>query len=234
MPAATSGYRTIGDSTPPAPPPPSGSATSNAKDASSKTPVEHVQDVARGAGSAAIGAKDAVTQLITGPIPSVNLYTEPLNPHAQMNFRDRAQLMMESCRPWSEFFDPRAFCAPEALEVKLRIAHNVEIFFYNYVIVGLGLLILFALFHPIRALLLLMTIVVGTLLYILFPEDYKVTENFSITKPMKHVLMVVWTLFILTKGGVFNLLFWVFMTFLPVMFVHAFFREHSADGQSSI
>lgn len=189
-----------------------------------------MQDVARGAGAAALGAKDAVAQLITGPAPNVNLYTEPLNPHAQMSFRDRAQLMIESCRPWSEFFDFRAFCAPEALEIKLRVGHNLEIFFYNYVVVGLGLLILFALFHPVRALLLLMTIVAGTLLYILFPEDYKVTENFYITKLMKHVLMVGLTLLILTKGGVFSLLFWVFVTFLPVMFAHAIFREHSANG----
>lgn len=206
----------------------------NPKNVPAKTASERVQDVACGAGAAAIGAKDAVAQLITGPAPNVNLYMEPLNPHAQIDLRDRAQLLMESCRPWSEFFDPKAFGTPEAAEVKLRMGHNLEIFFYNYVLVGLGLLILFALFHPVRAMLLLVTIISGMLLYILFPEDYKLTENFSITKPMKHILMALAMLLVLTVGGVFKLLFWVFMTFLPVVLIHALFREHAANAQSSV
>lgn len=190
--------------------------------------------VARGAGAAAVGAKDAVAQLITAPMPNLNLYTEPLNPAAQLSLKDRAQLVMESCRPWSEFADVKAFGAPAASEAKLRVGHNLEVFFYNYLVVGIALLALLTVFHPVRALLLAVTLVAGVLMYILFPEDYVVNENFSVTKPMKHVAMAVLALLVLTVGHVFSLLFWVALTFVPLVLVHAFLREHSAAVQSSI
>lgn len=230
MSAATAGYRTIGT---PAPGPTDSPPAPSDMPASSNSTTDRVQAVARGAGAAAVGAKDAVAQLITAPMPDVNLYTEPLNPAAQLTLKDRAQLVMESCRPWSEFADLKAFDAPAASEAKLRVAHNVEVFFYNYLVVGMGFLALFAFFHPIRALLLALTVTTAVGLYILFPEDYTLNDNFSVTKPMKHVFMAVLALLVLTVGHVFALLFWVALTVVPLVLVHAFLREHSAAAVPS-
>lgn len=253
MSATTSGYRTIGTAAPAPPPlsdsiattavdsstiPPVDSSSHPSADSSTATPVGRVKAVARGAGAAmrgagqatvnaTVSAKEAVSQLIAGPNPSISPYTEPLNPHAPLELNDRVQLVWASCRDWSEFIDWKAFGTPEAAEVKLRVGHNVEVFFYNYLMVGMALLGVFALFHPVRALLLAVTVVAGMLLYILYPDDYVVTENFTFNRMMKHAVMAVLALLILTVGGVFALLFWVFMAFWPLVLLHAFLREHT-------
>lgn len=188
-----------------------------------------VQAIARNAGQAAAGAKDAVTELIAGPMPQVSLYTEPLNPATQLSLKDRAQMFAESCRPWAEFFDLKAFSRPAASELKLRVGHNFEAFFYNYLTVGIGFLGLFAVFHPLRAALLAFAIGVGFVVYILFPEDYEISEGIVVSTRMKHVVMAAFALLVLTVGDVFSLLFWVGAIVVPVCLVHACLREHSAS-----
>lgn len=229
MVAVTAGYRTIGD-VPAAPPMPAEALPSDAP----RTAADHFQAVARGAGAAAVGAKDAVTQLIVAPMPEFNPYTEPINPAAQLTLKDRAQLVMESCRPWSEFADVKAFNTPAAAEVKLRVGHNVETFFYNYLVVAFGLLAIHALFHPIRALLLAITVLVAMLVYIIFPEDYVVNDSFSITRGIKHACVAALALLVLTVGHVLSLLFIVAITILPLVLIHSFLREHSASVPSTI
>lgn len=193
-----------------------------------------MQAVARGAGAAAVGAKDAVSQFVSAPMPDVQLYTEPLNPGAQLSTGDRVELVLASCRPWGDFLDFSAFNLPPASEVKIRIGANVETFFYNYLVVAFGDLAINAFFHPIRALLLAITVVSALFLYIIFPGDYSVNENFTITKTMKHVFMAFLTLLVLFLGNVFSLLALVALTFLPLALIHAFLREHAAQVQSDI
>ncbi|CDF40363.1 unnamed protein product [Chondrus crispus] len=161
-------------------------------------------------------------------MPDFNPYVEPLNPAAQYSLKDRAQLVVESCRPWAEFLDPHAFAPPPASEAKLRVGHNVEVFFYNYLVLAMALLAVFAVFHPVRAVLLAATVAVAAVLYILFPEDYQVTDNIVISMPIKHAVMAVLTVLVLVVGHVFALLFWVAVTFAPIVLVHAFLRQHSA------
>eukprot|EP00177_Eucheuma_denticulatum_P008517 GFKZ01015494.1.p1 GENE.GFKZ01015494.1~~GFKZ01015494.1.p1 ORF type:complete len:263 (+),score=35.54 GFKZ01015494.1:341-1129(+) len=260
MSATTSGYRTIGTAAPASTPladsltsatvdssaiPPVDSSSQPSADSTASTTVRRVQAVARGAEAAmrgagqatvnaTVNAKEAVSQLIAGPNPTISPNTEPLNPHVPLELNDRIQLVWAGCRDWSEFLDLKAFGTPEAAEVKLRVGHNVEVFFYNYLMVGMALLGVFALFHPIRALLLAVTIVAGMLLYILYPDDYVVTENFTVNRMMKHAVMAVLALLILTVGGVFALLFWVFMAFWPLVLLHAFLREHTPASTETL
>lgn len=225
---ATSGYRTIDEK----------SSTSYAVDksdvAGNGTGDGRIEAVARGAGAAASTARNAVAQIISAPMPDVNLYTEPLNPSAQLTLNDRVQLVLESCRPWAEFADVKAINFPPASEVKLRVGHNAEIFFYNYLVVGFGVLTLTAFFHPLRSILVATVVLAAFLLYIIFPEDYRVGENFYISRPLKHIIMGALVLFSLTLGHVLSLFFFFVSIFVPVVLLHAILREHSATVVSTI
>lgn len=190
----------------------------------------HVEAVARTATAVAASAKEAVTELIRGENPDVKLYTEPLNPSALLTLNDRAQLVLESCRPWSEFADVNAFAMPVASEAKLRVGHNFEVFFYNYLIVAFAILALHAIFRPLSALLLATTVAAAVMLYIIYPEDYVVSDSFAVTKTVKHAFMTVITILILTVGNVFSLVFIVALTVSPIVVVHAFLRQHDAPS----
>lgn len=205
-----------------------------APETNGSTRNNRVQAIARGAGVAAAGARDAMTQLLAAPMPDVNLYTEPLNPTLALTANDRLQLVLESCRPWSEFADIKALNLPLASEVKLRLGHNFEIFFYNYLVVGLSILAVTALFHPLRAIGIAALVVVAVLIYIIFPEDYRITESFSVSRPAKHVVMVIAIILLLTIGHVFSMLIFFMSIFLPLSLIHAFLREHSASSVSNI
>lgn len=228
MSAMKHGYHTIDDEAPA-----TGADSVNAKQGRLPGDGYHGQAVTR-ASAAAVGARDAVTQAIYGPTPEVNLYTEPFNPSAQLTFRDRMQLVLESCRPWSEFLDLKAFNAPAPLEAKLRIGHNLEIFFYNYVVIGFSLLALTALFHPIQSLIFAFVVLVGALMYIILPENYRITDNFYITRSLKHIIMALMAFLALTMGHVLSLFVFFTSIFLPVTIIHAFFREHAATGMPTI
>lgn len=124
---------------------------------------------------------------------------------------------------------------PAASEVKLRVGHNFEAFFYNYMSLAMGVLLLFAVFHPIRAVLLAGFVALLFVVYVLFPEEFEVGRGFVVTTRVKHVAMAVVALLVLTVGQVFSLLFWVAVTVAPLCLVHACLREHSAsEGEMNI
>ncbi|CAN8072030.1 unnamed protein product [Agarophyton chilense] len=191
--------------------------------------VERVHAVARGAHNVAADATHSVKQFLQAPMPQLSLYTEPFDPSASHSMRQRLQLVGDNCRRWGEFADLSTFNTPPASEAKRRVAHNLETFFYNYVLVAFVLLVLCGLFHPIRALALAVMVLTAVLLYIVFPEDYPIGDRFSITKPIKHVFMTLFALLVLTVGHVFNFLFLVLCITLPIVLLHAFFREHDAS-----
>lgn len=179
------------------------------------------------------GALDSVAAFLSAPTPRVSLFTEPFDASASHSLRERVQLVAESCRPWGEFADRGAFNAVSGGEMKRRVAHNVETFLYNYVVVGFGALCVGALVHPLRAAMLALWMVAAMLVYIVFPEDYAVTESFAFTKALKHVLMTLMAVLVLTVGGVLKLLLLVLCIALPLVLVHAVFREHDAQLVSS-
>lgn len=189
-----------------------------------------MQAVAARAGAAAQGARDALNQLVAAPMPEVNLYTEPLNPGAQLTLNDRVQLVLESCRPWGEFFDLRSFNVPAAAEAKLRVGHNVEVFFYNYLVLAMGLLTLTAFVHPLRALLVSLVVFAAVALYVVFPEDYYVSNSVVVTQPVKHVIVATVCILTLLFGHVLALLFFFVSLCVPIVLLHALLREHSAVG----
>lgn len=227
--AIAAGYRTIGDpSTSTTSSPISTSTTTPSSSALvNSTPISKMQSFARSVGGAAIGAKQAVHDLIDAPTKEVHVDTDALNPSISYTPVDRVQLVMANMRPWSEFADLKAFNFPPASEVKLRLGHNVESFFYNYFVLAVVILLLQAAFHPLRALFLAITIITAVLLYIVFPEDYTITENFQVTKLGKHLFVGTLLLLVLTVGHVFSLLFMIFLTITPIVFVHALLREHA-------
>lgn len=232
MPAATGGYRSIGSDSP-APAPSSGSDLfTSPSSTTSTTTKEKFENVAKNAGAAAVGAKEAVSQLISAPGYDMNLYTEPLNPHAQLELRERVARFWDSCRPWKEFVDWKAFGVPPAAEVKRRIGHNIEMFLYNYLIVGLFVLLMFALFHPLQAGLMAGLVLLAIMMYIVYPDDYKITDTLFVTKPVKHVVVGSLGVMILTIGGVLELMFWVFMSVWPIVLLHAIAREHGVSGET--
>lgn len=218
----TAGYRAIGSDAMPAKP--AVTATSAASDGG------RLEAVAR----AAAGAKDSVAQALGGPMPDVNLYTEPLDPAAALGPRDRVQLVLESCRPWGEVLDVRAFNLPAAAELKLRVGHNMETFFYNYIVVAVAVLVVLAIFHPVAALLLAAVLAIAAVFYVVFPEDIRVTDSFSVTGPLKHVLTAAVVLAALTVGGVASLLFAVACFTLPAVLLHALLREHAGAPVESV
>lgn len=77
----------------------------------------------------ASGARETVTGLIQSPAPEVKIFTEPINPGAPMSFQERCHLVIQSVRPWNEFFGRMNMPAPS--EIKLRYGHNIETYFYN-------------------------------------------------------------------------------------------------------
>lgn len=234
MSAAVGGYETIQDATSS----PlsikqeqvSGNPTATAHYGPGGGGAARMQAVAARAGAAAQGARDALNQLVAAPMPEVNLYTEPLNPGAQLTLNDRVQLVLESCRPWGEFFDVRSFNLPAAAEAKLRVGHNVEVFFYNYLVLAMGLLTLTAFVHPLRALLVSLAVFAAVALYVVFPEDYYVSDSVVITQPVKHVIVATVCILTLLFGHVLALLFFFASLCVPMVLLHALLREHSAVG----
>lgn len=111
---------------------------------------------------------------------------------------------------------------------------SVNLFFYNYLVIGLAILALTALIHPVQAIAIGVVVVTGVILYIMFPEEYKLTDSFYITTTAKHVIMVMLLFFLLTVVHVLTMLFFFCMIFMPVIFLHPFCREHSASMMTTI
>ncbi|PXF48512.1 PRA1 family protein E [Gracilariopsis chorda] len=227
MAAVTAGYRNLDDATARPADPPNASHPLPQHNASA---ASRVQAVARGAQNAAADATQSVKDFLSAPMPQLSLYTDPFNPSASLSARDRLQLVCDNCRPWREFAELSAINAPPAAEVKRRVAHNLETFFYNYVVVAFAVLLIAGVLHPLSALALAVLLFAIFMLYIMFPEDYRVTDTFHISKPIKHVFITLLALLVLTVGHVLNFLFLVVCIALPIVLLHSLFREHDPNA----
>lgn len=222
MSAATAGYQAIEDNSVRTNTDKLGGLTSTGSSAGTNNTQEKIQEIIK-------VPFHAVQEIITAPSPSFNLYTEPLNPSAQLTINDRFQLILESCRSWSEFFDLKAFNLPSAHEIKLRVGHNIECFFYNYVIIGFGLLAITELFHPLRSLLITFVIAVTGCLYIVFPQDYIFNNGtVIINRSVKNLIVGCLVFFTIWFGHVISLFFFFATFFIPIVLLHSLLREHSA------
>lgn len=210
----------------------SGAGLPNPHDATlSAPPNNNLQDKAT---AAAIATRNAMTDIIHAPMPDINLYTEPINPNAHLTLNDRLQLILESCRPWPEFADFSSFNLPAPSELKLRLGHNFEIFFYNYLVIAFAILALTALFHPLRAVLVAGISLVSVLMYVIFPEDYVIGDALVINKLAKNCILVALLLFAVVVAHVLSLFLSFAFFFFPVVMLHSLLREHSSVSISTI
>lgn len=187
---------------------------------------DRLQAVARGASDAAHGARHAVGELIRSPMPEVNVYVEPLNPSSPFTLQQRVELVIQSCRGWGEFADLRALNFPPVSEMKLRMGHNVETFFYNYLVVAVASLLVVGLFHPFRALLVAGTVLLATLFYVVHPDPFTVGDK-EIAQWVKHVVMASILVLVVFFGHVLSLVFWIAVFATSLVALHSFFRDHA-------
>lgn len=170
--------------------------------------------------------KEALGAAFCAPTPSLTIYTEPLDPTASLSVRDRLQLMLESGRPWREFADASAINLPPPSELKLRIAHNFEVFFYNYLFIAAVVMLLQAFFSPLRALALVMGVALTVILYGFVVDDTEVW-GFVFTRSVKHAVVIVIFLLLVFVCHVLSLFIAIMLCVVPLVLAHAILREHS-------
>lgn len=187
-------------------------------------------NVARGAGNVALGATNAMSSMVTAPMPTVTLATQPLNPAASLTLRERIQLVAQSCRDWRSFVDIRAFNLPPAAEVKLRYAHNLESYFYNYLVLTLVYLIISGVLNPLCGLQVLSLVGLSVLFYVTFPGPIPVPlgrdRSFPLGDAAKHAILICLFALALYFGSLFMFLVHVLIFGFAVVAIHGFIREH--------
>jgi hypothetical protein len=171
-------------------------------------------------------ASDA-KEMVSNAMPELNLYLEPISPASDLSFKDRAQLIVQSARPWPEFFDVTQFNLPPLSELSLRVATNIESFTYNYLMLGIAYLILFSFGHFPSVLALLAVLGLSFFLYVLHPEPIEI-GNAEFGAPAKHTLTAVAAILALTVGHVTTLIVSLAVFLLIVVGIHASIREHTA------
>lgn len=164
-----------------------------------------------------------------GALPELNLYLEPIHPASEMHIRDRAQLVLQSARPWSDFADVSQFNIPPLSAYKLRLQTNVETFFYNYFLLALVFLVIFAFGHLPSVVALVSVLAVAFFLYVLHPEPIEVAGA-EIGTPAKHAIVVALALLALTVGHVFTLILSLAVFLLILVGVHGSIREVNDSG----
>lgn len=186
--------------------------------------------IARGAGNVAIGAKNAVSSMVQAPMPAVKLATRPLNPAETMTLRERVEMVVKSCRDWGSFFDVRSYNLPPAAEVKLRYAHNLESYFYNYLLLTLIYLAISGVFHPGRGVQVVVLVTVAVLFYVTFPRPIPVplgrSRTLALGDAAKHGILIVLFGLALYFGHLFFFLVNVLIFSVALLAVHGFLREH--------
>lgn len=187
---------------------------------------------ARSAGSVAVGARDAVAELLTGPMPAVAVYTEPLDPGAPLTLRDRVGLVWESCRDWRDFFDWRACNIPPAAEVKLRYGANFETFFYNYLVIAVINLAISSVFHIWAGIKVALVVAVAVVFYVVHPEPI-VLGAVTLDEQEKRLALAAIAAFMLLFGGVFSFLIGGVFFGAMVFAVHGLLREHREEVTAS-
>eukprot|EP00187_Rhodella_violacea_P012980 CAMPEP_0184719552 /NCGR_PEP_ID=MMETSP0314-20130426/8835_1 /TAXON_ID=38298 /ORGANISM="Rhodella maculata, Strain CCMP 736" /LENGTH=199 /DNA_ID=CAMNT_0027183449 /DNA_START=19 /DNA_END=618 /DNA_ORIENTATION=+ len=163
-----------------------------------------------------------------GLFPHVNLFLEPMDMSSNLTLSERASLVADSARPWREFFDYHAMSVPQLEVIKARVAHNIETYFYNYLICGLVYLALFLFARPVAVLAIVATVALAVWMYVINPGPIAVPRSeFVVEEKMKHGIMAVVALlaiFVFQAGGI--LLSAVIIMGLASL-AHASFRDHT-------
>ncbi|KAA8491954.1 PRA1 family protein B6 [Porphyridium purpureum] len=170
--------------------------------------------------------KDAVSAMMK----DVKIYTEPIQPGSEMSLKDRVVVVWESARPWGEFFRPSAMNKPPAGEMGARFSHNVETFFYNYVLLAVLFLVSMFFIHPIATLSLCVCGAFAVYAYVLHPEPIEIGGRVLET-PAKHIAMAVLAGIALLFGHMGGLIVSLAVFLMVVVGLHAVFRDHAEEPQ---
>lgn len=158
-----------------------------------------------------------------------NLYLEPLDPRSGLSsIGDRASLVLQSARPWGEFLNLKAFNLPPLGEVKGRVGHNVETYFYNYFLLACVHVLFFALAHFWSFLSLVLWIVLACYLLVIRSGDFEVGDH-SIDGKKKICCLVLAGLLAVFVGHALTLVFSLVVFLLVVMGVHGVVRDNTLD-----
>eukprot|EP00183_Erythrolobus_madagascarensis_P006503 CAMPEP_0185845184 /NCGR_PEP_ID=MMETSP1354-20130828/1212_1 /TAXON_ID=708628 /ORGANISM="Erythrolobus madagascarensis, Strain CCMP3276" /LENGTH=223 /DNA_ID=CAMNT_0028545079 /DNA_START=48 /DNA_END=719 /DNA_ORIENTATION=+ len=184
------------------------------------------QSIAEKAGNVISTAK-AATEGVKAAVTDNNIYTDPINPSAEMSLRDRITLVLESARPWGEFVSPGNFGKPAAGDMQVRVSHNLETFFYNYVIIGVLFALVMTFLHPIKMISLGLIAALALFLYVLHPEPIPLLDGKIVLETnAKHAVFIaalVLSFFLIHVGGIVVTLVLVLGVAVGL---HAIFHEH--------
>lgn len=176
------------------------------------------------------GADVGIWDKIKGFLPDTSdLYLEPLDPSSRFSsIADRASLVVHSARPWSEFFDLRAFNLPPFSQVTERLGHNVKTYFYNYFLLTCVHLLLFAIGHFWSFVTVGLWIAMAIYLLVLRPEDFEVGPV-PFTKNRKTVYLVVAGVLAVIFGHALTLVISLGVFLLIVVGIHGTIRDNTLD-----
>lgn len=167
---------------------------------------------------------------LRGVLPDMsNLYLEPLDPGSGLSsIGDRASLVVQSARPWGEFLKLKAFNMPPFKEVKGRMGHNVETYFYNYFLLGCVHILFFALGHFWSFLSLVLWIALACYLLVARPDDIEIGDH-TIDKKKKIVCLILTGLVAIFVGHALTLIISLSVFLLIVVGIHSIVRDDTLD-----
>lgn len=162
-----------------------------------------------------------------------NVYVQPLSPSADISLADRWRLMMESTRPWGEFFDITNYNLPPWGQIKTRYSHNIETYFYNYIWLACLHVLIFTFFHFGSVFSLVIWLAAMYVLYGVYSDDIQVA-GFTINKNVKFGIMIITAIIALTFGHVFTLVFSIAIFLLILVGIHGLVRDDASDFEDTI
>lgn len=166
---------------------------------------------------------------VKGVLPDVShLYLQPLDPTSELSLGDRASLVMQSSRPWREFFDLSAFNLPPLEQAKTRVAHNVETYFYNYFLLAGLHVALFSLGHFGSLFSLVVWLAVLYYVFVCHPEAIQIGK-LTIGGNAKCAIAIVTGLIAIFVGHALTLVISVGVFLLIVVGIHGIVRDDTTD-----
>lgn len=188
--------------------------------------MQQVTSQAQGAMTKIQESATAAFGKVTPFLPDVsNVYLDPLLPGAEISLSDRFKLIMESAKPWKEFFNISEFNLPPLTQIKTRLGHNIETYFYNYVQITCIYLILFSFFHLLPVICLVVLIGLAYVLFVSYPEDIDVAGKFTIDDMKKKIIVGVVGVVLLFYGGILTLVISMATFIVILVLVHGLIRD---------
>lgn len=175
------------------------------------------------------GPMGQALEKVKAVLPDVShLYLQPLDPGSELSLGDRASLVMQSVRPWGEFFDLSTFNLPPLEQAKTRVANNVETYFYNYFLLACLHVAIFSLGHFGSLFSLVVWLAILYYLFVGHPEAFEIGK-LRIEGNAKCAIAVVTGLIAIFTGHALTLVISVGVFLLIVVGIHGIIRDDTTD-----